>query len=591
MTGKPSVTGSHLQENQDSSVTSAVASNSGVPLNAWNIGLKEPAFAALLMLVAIVYFWQLPSFPIHGEESRWAGGAVEMLRTGDWIVPRQQGQVFPERPPLNSWLMAILGWIFGDVNVWAVRIPSVIAIIATSGIAYLYTRQFVSSSGAFAAGVIYATFGQVLQIGRLGESEAVLACFVTASLLSWHTGYLQGWNRALTWTLACVFAALAALTKGLQGPVYLVAITGVYLLYRRDWSWIFGWQPWLGAGIATGIIALWQIPFYYATDLQACRDIWTGLVTDRITWTGLLSHVASYPLETIGCLFPWSLMLVQLAHRGFREQLSRYSVPLQYLMIAIIVSYPSVWLVTGARGRYFMPLYGICAVAIGLIVHVSVEGAVGSWARRGWLRFARITAMILVLVALVLFATALIPGQHLGGVTFGLVPTTMFLISSIGLGSIVWRRDTEERRLASLRQLAAFSLALGLAYAVIAPAIATRHGFHVREETAAIRDMLPANEQWVSFGPLHHRFVYHLNRPVDELPWPDSVDELPGGLDYFLLDYHVLDTKDTRLSGRGRTWTTTPGTLPFPWEEVARIPMDRGYQDSESWVIVGKVRR
>ena len=68
-------------------------------------------------------------------------------------------------------------------------------------------------------------------------------------------------------------------------------------------------------------------------------------------------------------------------------------------------------------------------------------------------------------------------------------------------------------------------------------------------------------------------------------------DELPVDLDYFLLDYNIRDTAETRLSGRGRSWTTTPGTLPFAWEEVARIPMDRDYEDSESWVIVGRVVR
>ena len=34
------------------------------------------------------------------------------------------GQVFPERPPLNSWAMAALGMLRGKVDLVAIRLPS-----------------------------------------------------------------------------------------------------------------------------------------------------------------------------------------------------------------------------------------------------------------------------------------------------------------------------------------------------------------------------------------------------------------------------------------------------------------------------------
>ena len=61
------------------------------------------AVALLVVIVSTIYGARLGRQPIVGEESRWATGAREMLATGDWIVPRQQGVVFPERPPMTMW--------------------------------------------------------------------------------------------------------------------------------------------------------------------------------------------------------------------------------------------------------------------------------------------------------------------------------------------------------------------------------------------------------------------------------------------------------------------------------------------------------
>ncbi|HVT30277.1 MAG TPA: glycosyltransferase family 39 protein, partial [Lacipirellulaceae bacterium] len=142
--------------------------------------------AAVVFLVAgvsAIYGARLTLEPLVGEETRWATGAREMLATGDWIVPRQQGHIFPERPPMTMWAMAAVGWLRGDVDPIAVRLPSVVAVVLTVLLIYGYLRSFASIVAAVVAALAYATMGQVLQIGRFGESEAFFALLVSASLL------------------------------------------------------------------------------------------------------------------------------------------------------------------------------------------------------------------------------------------------------------------------------------------------------------------------------------------------------------------------------------------------------------------------
>jgi hypothetical protein len=46
------------------------------------------------------------------------------------------------------------------------------------------------------------------------------------------------------------------------------------------------------------------------------------------------------------------------------------------------------------------------------------------------------------------------------------------------------------------------------------------------------------------------------------------------------------------MSGRGRSWSTSPGTLPFAWEEVASLYSEREISgDGPRSVVLGRIVR
>src|SRR5207249_5700066 len=192
---------------------------------------------ALLLagIVAAIFLARLPEMSVRGEESRWATVAMEMIRSGEWVVPRQQGVPFLSRPPLGSWLIAVATLVRGQCDVWAVRLPAILATLLTSLLIYGYSRAFLSRFGAFTGALAYATMGQVLQLGRVGETEAVFTFFVSASLLVWHLGYVKQWSDTWIWTAGYGLAAFGALAKGPQAPIYFVVVTGMFLILQRLW--------------------------------------------------------------------------------------------------------------------------------------------------------------------------------------------------------------------------------------------------------------------------------------------------------------------------------------------------------------------
>ena len=546
----------------------------------------------VLAVVSSIYAPRLARLPIVGEESRWATAAREMLATGDWIVPRQQGQVFAERPPMTVWAMAVAGWFRSQVDAVAIRLPSIVAIALTALLVYVYTRTLVSRSAGLAAALVYATFAQVLQIGRMGESEAVFALFVSGSLLLWHLGYTRRWNPLAVWSIGFGSAALAALVKGPQAPVYFVAITAVYLAVRRDWRYLLRWQYAAGAATFAAIVAAWQVPFYLATDWQTTVAAWAGLTTDRIHWGGLAKHVATYPFETFAALLPWSPLLVALVKRETRDLLADQSPLVSFLLVAVAVSYPTVWFVAGAEPRYFMPLYPLVAVLIGLVIERCAAAEPGRYPRRAWHQFLLLTGTLAAAGGLALAAAGLLPADW----TAPLHQPRWFCLAFAALATAtvftLWHAYRQPRRFAPTIAVLAIGIIAGVAFVGIA---INRNVGRWNDPTRVVADLkarVAEPTELVSLTPIDHRFAYYYDAPIAELAWPRSVDDLPAGVEYFCFMRNLGDTAERRAAGRGRSWTTTTGRLPFAWQEVTSICVERRLRGGpQRAVVLGRVVR
>lgn len=546
----------------------------------------------LFMSVGAIYGARLGLQPLVGEETRWATGAREMLASGDWIVPRQQGHVFPERPPMTMWTMAVLGWLRGDVDPIAIRLPSVAAVVATCLVLYWYTRSFAPVSTALTAALIYATLGQVLQIGRLGESEAVFTLLVGSSLLVWHRGYMRGWSKLAAWSAGFTLAALAALVKGPQAPIYFVAITGAYLLLRRDGRYLLCRQFVVGSALFAVVVAAWQIPFYLATDWHAVVATWAGLAGDRIHLRGVLLHMISYPVETFACLLPWSPLLVALIYRDLRTALREQAAVTVFLITAIVLAYPTVWLASGARGRYFMPIYPLVAVLIAMIVERCATALPGSYPHRAWRQFVLGWCLFIGGSAFVVAGAALLqhtPARRFYQPIWFALAYAAVAATAVYVLWIAYRNRTAQQPLVAVL---AICLVAGLGAAGLMINVNAGRWLNPTSDITDLKKLLPANVQLVSLSPIEHRFAYYYRDAIPELDWPRTPADLPQGVDYFCFMRQPGDTAAARASGRGRSLYKTPGTLPFAWHELATVCVERAvYDDNPRVVVIGRVER
>lgn len=532
----------------------------------------------LAALVLVVFAARLTALPIRGEESRWAQVAYEMLQTGDWLVPRQQGLTFADRPPLHSWSIAAVSLAVGDVNLLSVRLPSVVCVLLTVVGIYCYARQFLSRVGALAAGAAYPTMLHVLELGRLGETDAMLTLFLSASLLVWHTGYMRRWPAWFAWSAGGVLAALGALTKGPQAPAYFAGGTIWYLVLQRDWRYLASWSHAAGWGVFAAVLGAWLVPFTLAQDLAAAASVWTqeGHLATRFMYPTAgeaLVRWTRYPIESFGAMLPWSLALLCFASRDFRRSLGSARPYVRFLATCSVVAFPTCWLPAYSVPRYFMPLYPCVACLVGVAIERGWTLRQQIWWQRGWGVSMAALAVVAGLTATALGTGSLWAGEAGPALTLTAAHGVLFAVVAIVLGgAALWAMTADDQRRVRVGILAAAGF-VGLVCVGPVTDHLIRTSADTEEQVAELRNELPPHQSLVSFGLVHHRFAYYFREPIGYRRWPSSRGDVDPSLTYFCFEASPRDTP----------------ALPFAWERVAVVSCDRRRRPLPSdAVIIGR---
>jgi 4-amino-4-deoxy-L-arabinose transferase-like glycosyltransferase len=161
-----------------------------------------------------------------------------MLATGDWLLPRVNGELYLAKPPLLYWLSTAIAHLAGAANEWAVRLPSAIAATAVALFAYRFARrQFGPWPALFTLQLLIANSSFAMH-ARRAEIEMLLTAFCFCALLAALQFTRGDGSRRWLW-LSYLLLGAAVLTKG---PVALLFVTlpllvdALYLRQSRQWQ-------------------------------------------------------------------------------------------------------------------------------------------------------------------------------------------------------------------------------------------------------------------------------------------------------------------------------------------------------------------
>lgn len=203
-------------------------------IRAEGAGFRSSLGLGLLVLVAGLGLL-VPSFLCDlqiPDEPRVAHTSLEMIRTGDLVVPRVNHQDFLQTPPLHCWVLGFWLRIAGVEPDGLARMPSVAASVGTLLLTILLARRHAGDRAAFLSGALLATMIGFWDTGHRVIVDTSLTFFTTLCLVQLVRIELDGDLSLRRGALLGVAAGLTFLAKGLVGPV-LVGIVALIMVLRR----------------------------------------------------------------------------------------------------------------------------------------------------------------------------------------------------------------------------------------------------------------------------------------------------------------------------------------------------------------------
>ena len=319
----------------------------------------------LAATAAFVLLFRLGARDFENKDTLWyVEIAWEMLRSGDWVVPRFNGVIFTEKPILFIWLVAGAAKLFGGLTPFVARLPSALAATGCVALTASLGRRLFGARAGILAGFVLCTGYAFAWEARTCMVDMTFSFFTTLTLFFLYLGEREDGRRAGPFLLAYAAAGLAALTKGPLGLGFPAIVFLAYLAWARRLRLVRRMRlPW-GVVIVAALQAAWYLPYLVRIGPDGRAFFWEMYVVKenllRLT-TGFDKPEPFwfYLPKIAGHFLPWSvfLLLVPWAPPPARDR--RFPAAWFLAVFAFLT------LSSGKHSRYALPLYPAAALLVG----------------------------------------------------------------------------------------------------------------------------------------------------------------------------------------------------------------------------------
>jgi 4-amino-4-deoxy-L-arabinose transferase-like glycosyltransferase len=307
----------------------------------------------------------------HGDERFYTDGAMQMLRSGDYLTPvYADGRPRFLKPGLSYWLIAASYQAFG-VNLAASRLPS---LLAGAGVLWLAGRTVValggSESASFLAVAVLASNMSLLLVALRSTPDALLCFFLSMSLFGFLRLIACDDRRQSSFALAYLGAGLAVAAKGFLGLLPVLFSFAFCALGRPRGApsarTLVHW-PTMAAGTVVGL------SWFVAVLLQHGAVAWAGFFADQVggkveaSWLRATANVPRYVLAALQHFLPWTALAAVAwfaRRRGGPSDSARQRVTSLYALGVFAVMVAIFAAGRDMRPRYLLPSYPLVAVAL-----------------------------------------------------------------------------------------------------------------------------------------------------------------------------------------------------------------------------------
>ena len=241
------------------------------------------------------------------DEGFYSNVGLGMARSGDWVVPRLNGEPFLDKPPLHYWSMAAGMLLLGE-NEWGARLGQALWFLLTAWlIGAIAARLWGDPRLRLRGAAIYAVSLLPFLAANAITTDTPLAFWAALAAYAYVRSREQ--PERWRWMLLCGGAVgFGMLTKG-PAALMLAAPLGLDSFFgRRHRPWL---PDLLAAAVAAALGASWYLAIAhrlpgaldYILDNQVTGRLVNGTYGRNPGWRGALIYI---PVLLLGAL-PWSM--------------------------------------------------------------------------------------------------------------------------------------------------------------------------------------------------------------------------------------------------------------------------------------------
>ena len=259
---------------------------------------RHALLISLILLAAILHFGTAGWSDIHnGPEGYYAAAARDMFHAHSWR-PQPPDAASTHNPPLVYWVTLASYKILG-VSATAARLPIALMMVITVTLTFLIGERLGGYWRGFIAGLVQLCWLGSFIWGRMLTAEPFFTAVVAGAIFCAVCGYQRAQNRRLWFSGVWACVALACLTRGAYGIIYLTVIFSTLALSFREarlrFRVLLDWRYLIGFAIVMAPLSFWS----------------------RWDWLPALGHEAgeglalsSFLLRSLAWWFPAILLIV-----------------------------------------------------------------------------------------------------------------------------------------------------------------------------------------------------------------------------------------------------------------------------------------
>jgi len=406
--------------------------------------------------------------------------ALEMMHSGDFIVPTWHGEYYYKKPPLFNWILILFFSTFGRVEEWVARLPTICALAGFAITIYYFFRKHYSRKISFLNAFLVITCGRILFWDSMLALIDILFSWVMFSsfMIVYHQMERQRYRQLFM--LTYLLAAIGFLLKGLPAVVFQGITLIVYFTYKRQVKHMFSTSHLAGIGVFILLVGSYYLIYYQHNPLL--EDLFRTLFAESSKRTAVefgvgktLLHILTFPFEMFYHFLPWSLMILYFFRRDVKKLLSNDS----FLTFNLIVFGSNIliyWISPQVYPRYLLMFTPLIFSSF-LYLH-TVHRSENTWQYKFILRSFAVSIIVITLGSLAplfLERTADTPM---------LMPKVFFLFTTLSLATLTFFRYQEWRLISIVFLLLVFRI--GFNWFVLPDRNQNDFGDLCRESTLAV---------------------------------------------------------------------------------------------------------